>query len=97
MGTTGERVPLENFRVAERGDIGQGGRVDVTSCGGILDVVGVEGLEAVGADGGVVELIAGTVEVAHADLIGTPRMVVVMEHMAVAHVFGATEIGRAHV
>ena len=41
--TTSERVPPKNFGVVERGDIGQGGRVVVTSCGGILDVIGVEG------------------------------------------------------
>ena len=88
-GTTGEGIPPENFGVAERGDTDQGGRVVITSCGRILDVIGAEGPEVVSADGGVVELVAGMVEVAHADLTRIPRMVVVVEHMAVAHVSGA--------
>ena len=89
MGTTDEGVLPKNFGVAERGDTGQGGGAVVTGRGGILDVVGAEGPEAVGVDGGAVELVAGTVEVAHADLAGTPRTEVVMEHTVVAHIFGA--------
>ena len=89
MGTTGEGVPPENFRVAEWGDTGQVGRVIITRCGKILDVIEAEGPEAVGADGGVVELLAGMVEVAHADLTEVPRMVVVVEHTVVVHAFGA--------
>ena len=88
-GTTSECVPPENFGVAKRGDTDQEGRVVVTNCGGIFDVIGADGPEAVGADGGAVELVAGTVEVAHANLTGTPRMMVVVEHMAEAHVSGA--------
>ena len=45
-GTTGEGVLPENFEVAKWGDTGQGGRVVVTSYGGILDVVGAERPEA---------------------------------------------------
>ena len=67
---------------------GQGGRVVIISYGGILDVVGVEGPEAIGTDGGAIELVAGTVEVVHADLAGVPRMVAVVEHTVVAHAFG---------
>ena len=89
MGTTGEGIPPENFRVAERGDTDKGGRAVVTSRGEILDVVGAEGPEAVGADGGAVKLVAGMVEVAHADLAGTLRTVVVMEHSVMAHISGA--------
>ena len=89
METIGEGVPPENFGVVEWGDTDQAGRVVVTSCGGILDIVGAEGPEAVGADGGTVELIAGMVEVAHADLAGVPRTVVVVEHTVVAHAFDA--------
>ena len=89
-GATGEDVTPENLGVAERGDTGQGGRAFVTSRGGIFYAIGAEGPEAIGADSGAAELIVGMVEVAHADLTETPRMVVVMEHMAVAHVFGTT-------
>ena len=39
----------------------------------------------VGIDGGAVELVAGTVEVAHADLAEVPRMVVIVEHTVVVH------------
>ena len=88
-GITGEGIPSENFGVAKRGDTGQGGRVVVTSCDKILDVVGVEGPEAVGTDGGTVELVVGMVEVAHDDLAGVPRTMAVMEHTVVAHASGA--------
>ena len=89
MGTVGKGVLPENFGVARWGDTGQEGRAVVTSCGGILDVVGAEGPEAVGVDGGAVKLVAGMVEVAHADLARTLRMVVVMEHLVMAHISGA--------
>ena len=52
--------------------------------------VGVEGPEAVGADSGTVELITGAVEVAHADLVRVPRMVVVGENTVVVHASGVT-------
>ena len=77
--TTGEGVPPENFGVTEWDDTDQGGRAFVTSRGGIPDVVGAEGPEAIGVDGGATELVAGMVEIAHADLAGMPRTVVVME------------------
>ena len=87
--TTGEGVPPENFGVAERGDTDKGGRAVVTSHGGILDVVRAEGPEAVGTADGAVGLVAGMVEVAHADLARTPRTVVVVEHTVVAHISSA--------
>ena len=85
-----ECILLENFEAVERGDTGQGGRVTVTSCGGFLDVVGVEGPMAVNTDSGTIELIAGVVEVAHADLVEVPRMVVVRENTVVVHASGVT-------
>ena len=88
-GAVGKGILPENFGVARRGDTGQEGRAVVTSCGGILDVVGAERSEAIGADGGAVKLIAGTMEVAHANLAGTLRTVVVMEHSVMAHISGA--------
>ena len=88
-GAVGEVILPVNFGVARRGDTGQEGRAVVTSCGGILDVVGAEGPEVIDIDGGAVKLVAGTVEVAHADLAGTLRTVVVMEHSVMAHIFGA--------
>ena len=84
----GECILPENFEVVEWGDTGQGGRVVVISCGGFLDVVGVEGPEAVGTDGGTVELVEGAMEVAHADLAKVPRMVVVGENTVVVHASG---------
>ena len=66
------------------------GRVVVISCGGFLDVVGVKGPEAVDIDDGIVELVAGAVEVAHADLAEVPRMVIVGENMVVVHASGIT-------
>ena len=84
----GECVPLENFRVVERGDTDRGGRVVVISCGRFLDVVRVEGPEAVGTDGGAVELVVGMVKVVHVDLAEVPRMVVVVEHTVVVHASG---------
>ena len=67
-GAVGEVILPANFGVARRGDTGQEGRAVVISHDGILDAVGAERPEAVGVDGGAVELVAGTVEVAHADL-----------------------------
>ena len=78
-------IPPESFGVVQQGDTSQGGRAVIISCGGSLDVVGVEGPEAVGTDGGAVELVAGMVEVAHADLAEVPRMVVVVEYTVVVH------------
>ena len=89
-GTTGEGISSENFGVAERGDTGQGGRAFITSRGGILDAVGAEGPEAIGADGGVAELVAGTVEVAHADLAGAFWVAAVVEHSEMRHISGVT-------
>ena len=67
-GAVGEAILSVNFGVARWGDTGQEGRAVVISHDGILDAVGVERPEAVGVDGGAVELVAGTVEVTHADL-----------------------------
>ena len=77
-----------------RGDTDQRGKAFVTSCGGILDVVGAEGPEAVDVDGGAVELVAGMVEVAHADLAEVPRTVVVVEHTVVVHASGTIAASR---
>ena len=88
-GAVGEVILPANFGAARRGDTGQEGRAVVISYGGILDAVGAEGPEAVGVDGGAVELVAGMVEVAHADLAEVPRMVVVVEHTMVVHTSGA--------
>ena len=85
---TGERILPKNFGVVERDDTSQGRRVVVISCGGFLDIVGVEGPETVDTDSGAVELVAGTVEVAHTDLVEVPRMVVVVEHTMVVHASG---------
>ena len=87
-GAVGKGILPENFGVARRGDTGQEGRAVVTSCGGILDAVGAEGPEAVGADGGAVELVAGTVEVAHADLAGAFWVVAVVGHSEMRHISG---------
>ena len=69
-GATDKVILFENFGVARRGDTGQEGRAVVISHDGILDAVGAERPEVVGVDGGAVELVAGTVEVTHADLAG---------------------------
>ena len=87
--TTGKGILPENFGVARRSDTSQEGRAVVASCGGILDVVGAEGPEAVGVDDGAGKLVAGMVEVAHADLAGTLWTVVVTEHLVMAHISGA--------
>ena len=87
---TGEHILPKNFGVVERGDTDQGGRVVVISCGGFPDIVGVEGPEAVGVDGGAVELVAGTVEVAHADLAGAFWTAVTTEYSVMMHISGAT-------
>ena len=89
-GAAGKVILPENFGVARRGDTGQEGRAVVTSCGGILDAVGAEGPEAVGVDGGAVEFVAGTVEVAHADLVGAFWVAAVAEHSEMEHIFGIT-------
>ena len=44
----------------------------------------------VGADGGTVELVVGAVEVAHADLVEVPRMVVVGENTVAVHASSVT-------
>ena len=87
MGAVGKGILPENFGVARRGDTGQEGRAVVTSCGGILDAVGAEGPEAVGVDGGAAKSVAGTVEVAHADLAGAFWVVAVVEHSEIEHIF----------
>ena len=84
-GAAGEVILPENFGAARWGDTDQEGRAAVISHDGILNAVGVEGSEAVGVDGGAVELVAGMVEVVHADLAEVPRMVVVVEHTVVVH------------
>ena len=89
-GTVGEGVLPENFGVARWGDTGQEGKAVVTSCGGILDAVGAEGPEAVDVDGWAVKLVAGTVEVAHADLAGAFWMAAVAEHSEMEHISGVT-------
>ena len=88
--TVGKGVLPENFGVARRGEIGQEGRAVVTSCGGILDAVGVEGPEAVGIDGGAAKSVAGMVEVAHADLAGAFWVAAVVEHSEMEHISGVT-------
>ena len=90
--TAGKGILPENFGVARRGDISQEGRAVVTSCGGILDVVGAEGSEAVDVNGGAVKLVAGTVEVVHADLVGMPRTAVVMGHSVMVHISDAIAV-----
>ena len=87
--TAGKGILPENFGVARRGDTGQEGRAVVASCGEILDVVGAEGSEAVGVDDGAVKLVAGMVEVGHADLAETLWTVVVAERLVIAHISGA--------
>ena len=77
-GASGKGILPENFGVARWGDTGQEGRIDITSHDGILDVVGGERPEAVCVDGGAVELVAGTVEVTHADLAGASRVAAVV-------------------
>ena len=94
MGTAGKDVLPKNFGVARRGDTGQEGRAVVTSCGRILDVVGAVGPEVVGIDGGAVKLVAGMVEVAHADLAGAFWTAAVTEHSVMAHISGATAASR---
>ena len=81
-GVVGEVILPANLGVARRGDTGQEGRIDVISHDGILDAVGAERPEAVGVDGGAVELVAGTVEVTHADLAGASRAAVVVASSA---------------
>ena len=56
-GAVGEVIMPANLGVARRGDTGQEGRIAVISHDGILDAVGAERPEAVGVDGGVVELV----------------------------------------
>ena len=77
-GAVGEAILPANLRAARRGDTGQEGRAVVISHDGILDAVGVERPETVGVDGGAVELVAGTVEVTHADLAGASQVAAVM-------------------
>ena len=77
-GAVGEVILPANFEVARRGDTGQEGRAAVISHDGILDAVGAERPEAVGVDGGAVELVAGAVEVTHADLAGASRVAAVV-------------------
>ena len=89
-GAAGKGILPENFGIARRGDTGQEGRAVVTSCGGILDVDGAEGPEAVDVDGGAVKFVAGTVEVAHADLAGAFWTVATTEYSVMTHISGAT-------
>ena len=49
-----------------------------------------EGPEAVGVDGGAVELVAGTMEVAHADLAGAFWVAAFVEHSEMEHISGVT-------
>ena len=77
-GAVGEVILPANFGVARRGDTSQEGRAVVISHDGILDAVGVERPEAVGVDSGAVELVAGTVEVTHADLAGASQVAAVV-------------------
>ena len=87
-GAVGEVILPANLRAARRGDTGQEGRIDVISHDGILDAVGAERPEAVGVDGGAVELVVGTVEVAHADLAGAFWVVAVVGHSEMRHISG---------
>ena len=75
-GAIAEAILPTNFGAVRRGNTGQEGRIDVTSHDGILDAVGAKGPETV--DGGAVELVAETVEVAHADLAGASQVAAVM-------------------
>ena len=77
-GAVGEAILPANLGAVRRGDTGQEGRIAVLSHDGILDAVGAERPEAVGVDGGAVELVAGTVEVTHADLAGASRVAAVV-------------------
>ena len=85
-GAVGEVILPANLGAAKRGDPGQEGRIDVISHDGILDAVGAERPEAVGVDGGAVELVAGTVEVTHADLAGVLRTAAIVVHSEVRHI-----------
>ena len=89
-GTAGKVILPENFGVARWGDTGQEGRAVVTSRGGILDAVGVEGPEAADVDGGAAESVVGTVEVAHADLAGAFWVAAVAEHSEMKLISGIT-------
>ena len=87
-GAVGEAILHANLGAARRGDTGQKGRIVVTSHDGILDAIGAERPEAVGVDGGAVELVAGTVEVTHADLAGASRVAAVVVHSEMRHISG---------
>ena len=87
-GAVGEVILPTNFGVARRGDTGQEGRAAVISHDGILDAAGAEGPEAVDVNDGAVELVAGMVEVAHADLAGAFWVVAVVGHSEMRHVSG---------
>ena len=87
-GAVGEVILPANFGVARRGDTGQEGRAVVISHDGILDAVGAERPEAVGVDGGAVELVAGMVEVTHADLAGASWVAAVVVHSEMRHISG---------
>ena len=88
MGAVGEAILPANLGAARRGDTGQEGRAVVISHDGILDAVEAERPEAVGVDGGAVELVAGTVEVTHADLAGASWVASVVVHSEMGHVSG---------
>ena len=75
-GAVVEAILPANFGAVRRGNTGQEGRIDVTIHDGILDAVGAKGPETV--DGGAVELVAETVEVAHADLAGASQVAAVV-------------------
>ena len=77
-GAVGEAILPASLGAARWGDTDQEGRIDVTSHDGILDAVGAERPEAVDVDGGAVELVAGAVEVTHADLAGASRVATVV-------------------
>ena len=87
-GVAGEVILSENFGAARRGDTGQEGRAVIMSHDGILDAVGTERPEAVGVDGGAVELVVGTVEVTHADLAGASWVAAVVVHSEMRHISG---------